>query len=130
MRQNGFWYTYAYASVNSTPVSTPNVDTVSGPSYIVDSTTGANGTYYSARVTGWYNVNGGSATVVYPPTGTTNAVTTVYGGFALATEIGNATYATSGYRDFTTPNYLTQVVFYVKTNQAAGTSQTLRLNFL
>ena len=129
---DGFWYTYGYASVNNTQVVTPSLWGVSPPSYIVDGTTSGQGSvansYYAARVTGWYGSNGATVTGVVIPPGTGTATTVVYAGFALATEMGPAS-QTSSYQNLTAPDYMSQISFYVKTNQSAGTTETLRLVF-
>ena len=127
---DGYWFTYDYASVNSTPVATPQLMTVSGASSIVDGADGgANGDYYAARVSGSFDINGGTTQVVYPPTGTTSQLETVYTGFALATELSPAG-TTTGYQNLTD---MQQLTFWCKSSMAMTVNGSpavwLRLNF-
>ncbi|HUO58626.1 MAG TPA: glycosyl hydrolase family 8, partial [bacterium] len=76
---NGYWFTFAYASLNNTPVNpTPTRSIASGVSVIVDGSSSAQnsiaGSLYAAHVTGFWQDNGLSS----PAT---------YGGFAIATEL-------------------------------------------
>ncbi len=115
---NGYWFTFGYASVNNTPVATPQLYTFSGPSTIVYVGGAPTGPSYSAYVTGSCALNGGTTSVYYNGAMT---VQTVYAGYALATEL------TAGYQNLgSAPTSMTNIAFYIKGTSAP---QTVRLNF-
>ncbi len=126
---DGYWFTFDWATVSNTPVATPQLAGVSGAASIVDGVDGgADGDIYSARAIGFFDIDGGVTSVVYPPTGTTSQSETVYAGFALGTELSPAG-VTSSYQNL---DDLEQISFWCKATMAMtvnGTSSVwLRMN--
>ncbi|HVM33461.1 MAG TPA: glycosyl hydrolase family 8 [bacterium] len=107
---NGFWFSYEYASVSNTPITTPVLVGVSNTNYILQAN-GPNSMPYADAVTGYCAINGGSTVVYYAGK---LQPETVYAGYALGTELK------PGYQNL---NSMTNISFWVQATKAPVTLQ-------